>query len=131
MRRLRWKRNYLTGIAWIDKGNEALVRVLAELASELQAKEHCQDMEDLYGMLVDRVQGRLVRTGSVGEQRSFDQELKSLLETQLPLPARDTAACRDCGICESTQERLMQWLEQSENAVPRRAPLEMAESGRF
>ncbi len=119
MRRLRWKRNYLTGIAWVDEGNEALVRVLTDIASDLRAKEHCQDMEDLFEMLVDRAQERLVQKGSTGEERRFGNELENLLATHLPLAARDTAACRDCGICDSTQEWLVQWLDQTEKAFRR------------
>lgn len=128
MRPLRWKRNYLTGIAWVDEGNEALVRILADLAGKMREKEHCQDMEDLYAMLVDRVQERLARTGSVGEQRSFDKELKSILETQLPLPARDTAACRDCGICDLTQEWLSRWLAGRERGPSHHGLAELGES---
>lgn len=124
MRRLRWKRNHLTGIAWIDDGNQTLVRILMDIDSELRAKEHCQDMEDFYAMLVDSVQKRLVQKGSADEARGFDNELENLLATHLPLPARDTAACRDCGICESTQEWLSQWLDQSEKAFHRYALLE-------
>ena len=119
MRQLRWKRSYLTGIAWVDEGNEALVRILTDLASKLREKEHCQDMEDLYGLLVERVQERLGRKAASGTERSFDSEIQDLLETHLPLPARGTAACRECGICDLTQERLMQWLDQSDNAVAR------------
>lgn len=128
MRRLRWKRSYLTGIAWVDEGNEALVGIVTDIASALQAKEHCQDMADLYEVLVERVQERFGRKAPTGVERSFDNELEALLKTYLPLPARDTAACRDCGICESTQQWLRQWLIEGEKVFPRYSPAEMAES---
>lgn len=114
MRQLRWKRNYLTGIAWADEGNEALVSILRDIASKLREKEHCQDMEDLYGLLVARVQEGLARKVPSGTEPSFDKEIEDLLQTHLPLSARDTAACRDCGICDSTHEWLSQWLARRE-----------------
>lgn len=117
MRRLRWKRNYLTGIAWVDEVNEALVRILSDINNELRAKEHCQDMEELYAMLVDVVQERLVHKGANGEGQRFNTELADILATHLPLPARDTPACRDCGICDAAQASLRQWLVQSEKAI--------------
>ena len=103
MRQLLWKRNYLTGIAWVDEGNEALGGILRDIASKLREKEHCQDMEDLYGLLVARVQVRLVGKAPIARERGFDDELEDLLKTQLPLSARSTAACRECGICDSSQ----------------------------
>ena len=128
MRQLRWKRNYLTGIAWVDEGNEALVRILTDIASKLREKEHCQDMEDLYGALVERVQERLVEKAPPGAERSFDNALQDLLESHLPLPARGTAACRDCGICDSTQEWLKQWLAERERSVRHNSSAETGES---
>lgn len=128
MRKLRWKRNYLTGIAWIDEGNEALACILTDIAGKLGEKEHCQDMEDLYGVLVQRVQEWLARKALIGTERSFDAELEDLLARRFPLPALDTAACRDCGICDLTQAWLRQWLLQREHAFSRSSSAEIAES---
>nr|MBS0019243.1 hypothetical protein [Gammaproteobacteria bacterium] len=128
MRPLRWKRGYLTAIAWVDEGNEVVVRILADLAGKLREKEHCQDMEDFYGVLVHRVQEWLARKAPICSEQSFDGELERLLATHLPLPALDTAACRSCGICDLTQERLMQWLARRERGLCHHGSAELGES---
>ncbi len=59
MRRIRWKSKYLTGEPKSDDRNKRLVAILHELYESLRAKEHCQDMEELYGELAELTERRL------------------------------------------------------------------------
>ena len=113
MRHLRWKRSHLTGSPGLDARNQGLVRLLGETAEAMRAKEHCQDMNDLYGHLTDVVERRLAGGPDVAsgdaETPGSDAHLRSLLDIRWPLPAKDTPACRDCGICDELKERLESW----------------------
>ena len=112
MRRLRWKSKYATGNRRVDAHHKALVDVLLGIDAELRAKEHCQDMEDLYGELTQMAVDRLAHGGSSGAISSSDGAFRAVLNTSLPLAALDTPACRDCSICDLTEERLGEWLVQ-------------------
>ena len=111
MRRVRWKSKYLTGDRRADERNKRLVTILRELEGALRAKEHCQDMEDLYGALVEvtgnRLSGAAAGTSGVGS----DDAVRDLIRSSLPLEALHTPACRDCDLCELTEERVTAWLE--------------------
>lgn len=113
MRHLRWKRSHLTGSPPLDARNQGLVRLLGETADAMRAKERCQDMNDLYADLVDVVERRLVGGAEVAfggaETPGSDAYLRSLLDSRWPLPAKDTPACRSCGICEDLKKRLASW----------------------
>jgi hypothetical protein len=111
MRRLRWKKRYLTGDERVDARNRLLVDVLSETDAELRSTEHCQDMDDLYVDLVNIAERRLTTAGeSENPGPGSDPRLHELLETSLPLEALDTPACRDCDACEHLGDRLTRWL---------------------
>ena len=111
MRRVRWKSKYATGDRRLDEHHKALVGVLLEIDAELRAKEHCQDMEDLYGELTDMAGERLLDGISFQQSHGSDKAIRGLITDSLPLAALDTPACRDCSICDLTGERIREWLE--------------------
>lgn len=116
MRPLRWKTKYLTGISEIDQHNRALTDILNELAKESSHLEHCQDMNELYSNLVERVETRLSqKTLSAADipvaMTLHDAEIRQLLLTNLPLPAKDTSACRHCGLCDRLEQQVVEWLD--------------------
>ena len=118
MRRLRWKSKYATGNRRVDEHHKALVDMLLGIDAELRAKEHCQDMEDLYGELTQMAVDRLAHGGSSDANSSSDGAFQAVLSTSLPLAALDTPACRDCSICNLTEERLGEWLIQGTKLAP-------------
>ncbi|MDD3517688.1 MAG: hypothetical protein PHQ14_05015 [Chromatiales bacterium] len=112
MRALRWKRQYLTGDAATDARNQALAGILLETAVRMRSKEHCQDMNEMHDDLVTLAERRF--DGAPEDDptaRASDVEIRDFLAERMPLPARGTAACRDCGICEWAEARIMDWLE--------------------
>ena len=118
MRRLRWKSKFATGNRRLDDHNKALVGVLLEIDAALRAKEHCQDMEDLYATLTDVSGERLAQGASFARCRASDTAIRELLNDNLPLAALNTPACRDCDICELTGERLSEWLDRGAELGP-------------
>jgi hypothetical protein len=112
MRRLRRSsQNPITGDPVIDGRNQALVTIVADMATELQSTEHCQDMNEFYDDLVEMTEQRLdaAKQGSLDVQTS-DPRIQVLLNERMPLPARDGPACRDCGLCELLEEQVGGWL---------------------
>jgi hypothetical protein len=103
MRRLRWKRQYQTGDPWTDARHLALAELLGTTADELAAKEHCADMDDLYGDLLDAASEMLTDAAA---QRSG---IVALVASRLPLAARNTPACKDCGLCDLLEQRVAVW----------------------
>ncbi len=112
MRRVRWKSKYDTGDRRLDEHHKALVAALLHVDSLLRSKEHCQDMEDLYRELTDMAGERLRDRRSFRQGRGSDKAFQGLLTDGLPLAALDTPACRDCGICDLTGERIRAWLDE-------------------
>jgi hemerythrin len=115
MRPLRWKTKYLTGISEIDQRNRALTDILNELAKESGHLEHCQDMNELHSNLVEQVEARLSQkilpTDIPVAMTHHDAEIRQLLATSLPLPAKETSACRQCGLCERLEQQVGEWLD--------------------
>jgi hypothetical protein len=115
MSRLRWKSSYLTGEREVDEGNKALVGLLTDFDRVLKGKEHCQDMNELYADLTGVVEERLAAGARVAaaqaEVAGSDGALRQLLKTRLPLPARITPACRECGLCDLLDEKVTEWLK--------------------
>ena len=118
MRHLRWKRKYFSGFSTLDRPKEALYEDLQALRSEMEHKEHCQDMQDLMTDLNAQAQDLLQAQAGSYEQaeavlREHTSEIAQTLDQQLPLAALNSPACRDCAICEHTGDRVEEWLEQS------------------
>lgn len=118
MRYLRWKRNYLSGFPILDHPKQTLYEDLQTLQAEMEQKEHCQDMTDL--MLELNGQARDLFEAKPGSCRQAEglilehsAAIARILDGHLPLTALDTPACRDCAICAHTEERLREWLVQS------------------
>jgi predicted Zn-ribbon and HTH transcriptional regulator len=84
----------------------------------MEHKEHCQDMVELMEQLNGQAR-RLFQTkaGSCrqaeGQIHHHTTAISEILDRHLPLAALDTPACRDCAICDHTEEILREWLEQS------------------
>ncbi len=118
MRHLRWKRNFLSGVASLDRQKEALYEDLRELQTEMEHREHCQDMEDLMDDLNQQARDLFeAKAGSHKQAESVahahSKAIAQTLDQHLPLQALDTPACHDCAICKHTGELVGNWLEQS------------------
>jgi len=118
MRHLRWKRNYFSGFTSLDHPKQALYEDLQALQTEMEHKEHCQDMQDLMAELHGQARSLFEEKAGNREQAEavmyeHTAEIAQTLDQHLPLAALDTPACRDCAICEHTGELLGEWLEQS------------------
>jgi hypothetical protein len=118
MRHLRWKRNYMSGFPALDRPKQALYDNLQVLHTEMEQTEHCQDMLDLMNEL--NGQARCLFEARAGTRRQAEglvhnhkRVITQTLDSHLPLAALDTPACRDCSICAHTDERMREWLEQS------------------
>ncbi|MGD8590511.1 MAG: hypothetical protein PVG22_16935 [Chromatiales bacterium] len=118
MRHLRWKRNYLSGFPVLDHPKQALYEDLQSLHTEMEQKEHCQDMTELMEEL--NGQARQLFEARAGSCRQAEGALyihsaaiSRTLDSHLPLSALDTPACRVCGICDHAEEIMQEWLEQS------------------
>jgi len=112
VRRVRWKSKYLTGDRRADERNKRLVAILGELDEALRGKEHCQDMEELYAALAE-VTGKRLSSAVAPSGAGSDDAVRDLIRSSLPLAALHTPACRDCDICDLTDERVTAWLEQA------------------
>ena len=117
MRHLRWKRKYVTGNIRIDRRNKVLANLLHTVDQEMRTKEHCQDMEELYQTLVKVAEERFSKGEAYIVSKGSDEAIRDLVRTSLPLNARDTPACRDCGICDLFKEGIMDWHQQANVSV--------------
>lgn len=66
----------------------------------MAAREHCQDMNELYGELLDLADEVLRDLGA-----DPVAPIASRVAGRIPLPARTTNACRECGICDELKAR--------------------------
>lgn len=114
MRRLRWKKSYATHNPVVDERSRTLIGILNDMGDQLRAKEHCQDMNELHDDL------QHLATDMLTAQKAANADLESASEAsrhrfsevrkeRLPLPARDTPACRDCSLCDQLQDELGRW----------------------
>jgi len=108
MRQLRWKSKYLTGVADTDNRKRTLIKILNEQVVESSQIEHCQDLTDLHHHFARLVETMLSQAKSSLDK--YEDEIRQLLSMELPLPARDGSACRDCSQCDILQERTTKWL---------------------
>ena len=113
MRRLRWKTKHATGDPDADRRNQALVDLVNGLGTELARKEHCQDMNEVFGRLADLTGEHLEGLGAgSGVEAVNGAKIRRLLTEHFPLAARSTPACRDCGLCDLMEERVRAWLSE-------------------
>ncbi len=100
MRRLRWKAAYATGDAGRDAAQRELVGRLNAFIDDARRVEHCQDLNDLLESLVSTSKGAL------SQGKDACTAVEGVLEASLPLAAKDTPACSQCGLCDVMEERL-------------------------
>ena len=116
MKPIRWKSKYLTGLPDIDQRHRALTDILNDLAKESGKVEHCQDMNELHARLVETAEGSLSHPKPSSsdeaqtEMQRYQGEIRQLLKTSLPLPAKSGSACRHCGLCDQLDQRVTGWL---------------------
>jgi len=115
MRPLRWKSKYRIDVTAIDNRNRALVDTLNEVAAEANRVEHCQDLNDFFNEITTAAGNMLNQlnestSDASGDVELFENELRRLLESKLPLAARGTPACTDCCICSLLEKRTRAWL---------------------
>ncbi len=113
MRRIRWKSSWATGDREKDRRTRALVDLVSMLGGELGRREHCQDMTELCDRLGEAVWSYL--EGVAAGSDSSGEEIRRLLAERLPLAARSTPACRDCGLCDLLEDRVGSWLGDAPN----------------
>lgn len=116
MKPMRWKSKYLTGLPEIDQQHRALADILNEVAQASGTLEHCQDLNELHGRMIETVENSLSQpkpsslTEAQAEMQQYRGEIQQLLATSLPLPAKSGSACRHCGLCDKLEERVNGWL---------------------
>ncbi len=115
MRLLRWKSKYLTGNAAIDGRTRAMADTLNAAIAEANAVEHCEDLNEFTDELVAATEAMLAKVSKSpahagGELETFENELRDILVTKLPLAARGTPACDDCGMCSLYEKKAREWL---------------------
>lgn len=118
MRPIRWKKKYLTGTASIDARQQQMVGLLNSIVVEGEHTEHCEDLNQLYAQLAARTESLLIdETESPDnlEQQlhEYEHDVDEILATELPLPAKQGAACRHCGVCDVLEKDLKQWLAEA------------------
>lgn len=119
MRPVRWKKKYLTGTTSIDVRQQQMVGLLNSIVVEGEHTEHCEDLNQLYAQLAARTESLLVHEAESPndlEQQlhEYEHDVKEILAVELPLPAKQGAACRHCGVCDVLEKDLKQWLAESE-----------------
>jgi len=110
MKTLRWKNRYLTGNTGIDQQNRALVDCLNGFISATKQREHCQDIENLLEDLSVKLESILTEDPVVAD---LIAQIKIPLISALPLPTRQTPACRKCDICDLAEQRIAQHIHSS------------------
>ena len=115
MKLLRWKSKYLTGNTAMDERSRSLVDTLNEAIAGANQVEHCADLNDFTAEIVSVTEDRL---GSLSpsstrpsvELGALENQLRNLLVSKLPLAARGTPACDDCGLCSHLEKEIREWL---------------------
>jgi hypothetical protein len=115
MKLLRWKSKYLTGNAGIDKRTRALADTLNAVIAEGNKVEHCDDLNGFTSEIKSMTENMLTRVSETsanadGELGAFENQLRDILVTKLPLDARGTPACDDCGMCSLYEKKAREWL---------------------
>ena len=108
MRPIRWNSRYRSGDAETDRRNRAFVDCLNSLIDAAGQREHCQELEDVIALFSAEAQQLL-------EAHPADTDLSAAsgrrLRALLPLSPYDSAACRQCGLCDLAQQKIAEHLE--------------------
>ncbi len=99
MKRLRWKGRYQSGNQQQDQENKQLTQCVNAFVEASRSHEHCGGMEDLLVQMVDSTEQLLTQQRP---RHEIEAELRQAIESQTPLPAYRSSACRRCGVCELT-----------------------------
>ena len=115
MKLLRWKSKYLTGNTDIDARTRAMADTLNSVIAEANAVEHCEDLNEFTSEIVTATDAMLARVSessadASAELGAFENELREMLVSKLPLAARGTPACDDCGMCSLYEKKAREWL---------------------
>jgi hemerythrin len=115
MRPMRWKKKYVTGVTQVDARQQQVVTLLNGIAVEAERTEHCQDLNELYAHLTERTEALLIAetqspTTVAQQLQQYEREVHDILATELPLPAKQGAACRHCGVCDVLEQEMRDWL---------------------
>jgi hypothetical protein len=115
MKLLRWKSKYLTGNADIDARTRAMADTLNAVIAEANKVEHCEDLNGFTDDIITATENMLTRitessADASGELGAFEDELRDKLASKLPLDARGTPACDDCGMCSLLEKESRDWL---------------------
>lgn len=115
MRLLRWKSKYQVGEPKIDSRVRSLVDTLNAVITEANNTEHCEDLNVFTGDISTAAEKMLdsIRESPAdadAETGKFENELRNILVSKLPLAARGTPACDDCGMCSLLEKRCRAWL---------------------
>lgn len=117
MRPMRWKKKYVTGNIQVDARQQQLMTLLNSIATEAEHTEHCQDLNELYAHLTERTEALLIEESQTPENveqqlQNYEGEVREILASELPLPAKQGAACRHCGVCDVLEREMKEWLAQ-------------------
>jgi hypothetical protein len=114
MRPMRWKKKYITGVTEIDARQQQMVTLLNDIAVEGVHTEHCQDLNELYAHLTARTETLLLEETQSPDNleqqlQRYEADVREILTSELPLPAKQGAACRHCGVCDILEKELKVW----------------------
>lgn len=110
MKILRWKGRYLTGNSEIDQQNREFIDCLNGFINATKQREHCQEIENLLEDSATKLENHLAL-----EPQSTAKilQIKTDLIKSLPMPTRNTPACRKCDICDLAEQRIAQHIKHS------------------
>lgn len=115
MKQIRWKSKYLTGNLDIDTRLRSIVDILNAVTSEANNAEHCVDLSSFTAEAISATENMLSSVSASPERSTstmsaFENELRNLLTSKLPLDARGTSACNNCGMCGLLEKQSREWL---------------------
>jgi len=115
MRLLRWKSKYQVGEPKTDSRTRSFVDTLNAVITEANSVEHCEDLSVFTDGISTTTEEMLnsIHQSPVeanGEIDKFENELRNILVSKLPLAARGTPACDDCGMCSLLEKQCSAWL---------------------
>lgn len=119
MRQLRWKRDYVTDKPEIDARNRDLYGILSEFPGELSKIEHCQEIEEVAERL-NQAAAEYLAQAAAGE--AHPDALRGLVDSAFPLETLGTSACRQCGMCEKLEKKMVGWLADTVAAMAGSSP---------
>ena len=108
MHPLRWKSRYQTGDTETDRRNRKFVDCFNSLIKAAGKREHCQEMEELIDHFSAQAEQFL-------HNHPNDSDLGIALGRQLiaklPLSVYGSTSCRECGLCDMSQQKIAEHLK--------------------